>query len=113
MKPDASDTINGKLYPLNAAEWEVEKTYIEDRLRKGYLEECEGPYGHSTFYIAKKNGKLRPVVDYKPVNKYTVTDIMPLPQIPLIHDKMHGKKLFSKFDIQWGYNNIQIIEEDC
>ena len=20
---------------------------------------------------------------------------------------------FSKFDIQWGYNNIQIVEEDC
>jgi hypothetical protein len=23
-----------------------------------------------------------------------------------------GKKLFTKFDIQWGYNNISIKEED-
>ena len=37
---------------------------------------------------------------------------MPLPMIPVIHNKMHGKKLFSKFDIHWGYNNIQIAEED-
>src|SRR5579864_467009 len=35
--------------------------------------------------------------------------------MPIIHDihkKMKGKKLFSKFDIRWGYNNIQIVPED-
>jgi hypothetical protein len=39
-------------------------------------------------------------------NKYT------LPLITnLIHD-LAGKKLFTKFDIQWGYNNIHIKEGD-
>jgi hypothetical protein len=27
-------------------------------------------------------------------------------------ERLHGKRLFSKFDIQWGYNNIRIAEED-
>ena len=39
-------------------------------------------------------------------NKY------PLPLIlELIHD-LARKKLFSKFDVQWGYNNIRIKEGD-
>jgi hypothetical protein len=29
----------------------------------------------------------------------------------LIHD-LAGKKLFTKFDIQWGYNNVYIKEGD-
>jgi hypothetical protein len=27
-------------------------------------------------------------------------------------ERLHGKTLFSKFDIRMGYNNIQIAEED-
>jgi len=37
---------------------------------------------------------------------------MPLPIIPIIHNKMRGKKLFSRFDIWWEYNNIRIAEGD-
>jgi len=37
---------------------------------------------------------------------------MPLLIIPIIHNKMRGKKLFSQFDIWWGYNNIRIAEGD-
>jgi hypothetical protein len=27
-------------------------------------------------------------------------------------ERLHGKTLFSKFNIRMGYNNIQIVEED-
>jgi hypothetical protein len=104
--------INGKIYPLSVKEYEVEDKYLNENLEKGYISECDGPYGHSTFYVKKKNGELRPVVDYRPLNKHTVPDVMPLPIIPIIHNKMKGKRLFSRFDIRWGYNNIQIAKED-
>jgi len=106
LKLNAPDMINGKIFPLSAAELDIEKKYLEENLAKGYISECDGPYGHSTFYVKKKNGELRPVVDYRPLNKVTITDIMPLPIIPIIHNKMRGKRLFSRFDIWWGYNNI-------
>ncbi len=30
----------------------------------------------------------------------------------MILEQLEGKSLFTKFDIQWGYNNIQIKEGD-
>jgi len=34
---------------------DVEKKYLEENLAKGYILECDRPYGHSTFYVKKKN----------------------------------------------------------
>jgi hypothetical protein len=112
LRPGAPAIINGKSIPLSAREKEVEKSWLTENLDKGYIEECDGPYGHSTFYVKKKNGELRPVVDYRPLNAHTVPDVTPMPSIPDIHNKMRNKKLFSRFDIRWGYNNIRIVEED-
>src|SRR6266850_3738597 len=106
LKLNAPDMINGKIFPLSATELDVEKKYLEENLAKGYILECDRPYEHSTFYVKKKNRELRPVMDYRPLNKVTIANVMPLPIIPIIHNKMRGKKLFSRFNIRWGYNNI-------
>jgi hypothetical protein len=66
-----------------------------------------------TFLIDKKEkGEKRVVMDYRKVNSYTVNDNNPLPNIQVALEQLHGKTLFSKFDIRWGYNNIRIAEED-
>ena len=64
------------------------------------------------FYRKKKSGQLRPIMDYRTLNKWTVCDNYPLPLISNIIKRLQGKTLFSKFDIHWGYNNIRIKEED-
>ena len=51
-------------------------------------------------------------MDYRLLNKVTIANVMPLLIILIIHNKMRGKKLFSRFDIRWGYDNIQIAEGD-
>ena len=112
LKPGAPDIINGKIYPLNIGKQKAEDKYLDENIEKGYISEGSGPYGCSVFYGKKKNGEYCPIVNYCPLNKHTIPDVMPLPMIPVIHNKMRGKKLFSKFDICWGYNNIQIAEED-
>jgi hypothetical protein len=37
-----------------------------------------------------------------------VKNTYPLPLISEIMDKLKGAKYFSKFDVQWGYDNISI-----
>ena len=64
------------------------------------------------FFVKKKDGKLRPVQDYQELNKGTVKNEYPLPLIPELVDKLKGAKVFSKVDLQWGYNNIRIKEGD-
>jgi hypothetical protein len=64
------------------------------------------------FFIKKKDRKYRPVQDYRNLNKYTVPNKYPLPLISELIHELSGRQLFSKFNIQWGYNNICIKEGD-
>jgi RNase H-like domain found in reverse transcriptase/Reverse transcriptase (RNA-dependent DNA polymerase) len=52
------------------------------------------------------------VQDFRELNKYTVKDVTPLPDIKQAIEGLGDKVLFSKFDIREGYNNIQIVPED-
>jgi RNase H-like domain found in reverse transcriptase/Reverse transcriptase (RNA-dependent DNA polymerase) len=52
------------------------------------------------------------VQDYREINKWTIRDVYPIPQITHILEQLQGKTLFTALDICWGYNNIQIRPED-
>ena len=64
------------------------------------------------FFVKKKDGKLRPVQDYRKLNEMTIKNRYPLPLISELIDKLSRAKIFSKMDVRWGYNNIQIKEGD-
>ena len=51
-------------------------------------------------------------MDYQVLNSWTIRDEYPLPLISTILNHLQGKELFTKFDIRWGYENIQIMESD-
>ena len=50
--------------------------------------------------------------DYQPLNKWTKRNRNISPLILLVVDWLAGCTLFTKFDIQWGYNNIRIKPGD-
>ena len=50
--------------------------------------------------------------DYHTLNAMTVKNKYPLPLIPELIAKLCGAKYFTKLDVQWGFNNVQIKEED-
>ena len=64
------------------------------------------------FFIKKKDGKLRPVQDYQKLNEYTIKNKYPLPLIPNLIAQVKDAWIFTKFNIRWGYNNVQIKEGD-
>jgi len=49
---------------------------------------------------------------YQKLNALTVKNHYPLPLIPEIIDKVQDTRLFTKLDVQWGYNNVHIQEGD-
>jgi len=81
-------------------------------LDKDFIQRSDLRYRHSTFTVPKKDGTFWIIQDFRPVNKYTEKDITPLPSIQEAIEGLGDKILFSKYDIQEGYNNIQIIPED-
>jgi len=63
--------------------------------------------------VSKKDSKaLRPCQDYRYLNESTIKNAYPLPSIDDLLQKLHGAKMFTKLDIRWGYNNVQIKEGD-
>ncbi|HEV7736662.1 MAG TPA: reverse transcriptase domain-containing protein, partial [Chlamydiales bacterium] len=64
------------------------------------------------FFVKKKDGKLRPVQDYRALNDMTIKNRYPLPLISELTNKLKGAKYFTALDVRWGYNNIRIKEGD-
>ncbi|ESK81705.1 reverse transcriptase-rnase h-integrase [Moniliophthora roreri MCA 2997] len=65
------------------------------------------------FFVAKKEkGALRLTQDYRELNKGTVKNAYPLPLISELLDKLKGATVFTKLDLQNGYNNIWIKNGD-
>ena len=52
------------------------------------------------------------VQDYRYLNEWTIKNNYPLPLISQLVDKLKGCKLFTKMDLRWGYNNVQVHEGD-
>jgi len=46
------------------------------------------------------------------LNKWTIKNNYPLPLILDIIKNINTKKVFIKLDLHWGYNNVQIKEDD-
>jgi len=98
--------------PLSPKEKEEEQEFLSQNLHLQWIRHSKSPYASRFFLICKKDGKFRPVQDYRNLNKWTIPNKYPLPLISeLIYD-LAEKCLFSKFDIRWGYNNICIKEGD-
>ena len=82
--------------------------FIDEQLLKGYIEPSKSPYASPFFFVKKKDGKLRPVQDYRALNSWTVKNQYPLPLIPVLIRDLGGAFVYSKLDVRWGYNNIRI-----
>ena len=98
----------GKIYPLSPDERKATNEFIDEHLKSGKIRPSSSPQASLFFFVKKKDGKLRPCQDYRYLNEHTVRDGYPLPLISDLLDKLQGAKLFTKFDVRWGYNNVRI-----
>ena len=68
LKPDAPATLPGKIYPLSQTELQELQKFVDEHLKRGTIRLSKSPYAASFFFIKKKDGKLRPIQDYRPIN---------------------------------------------
>jgi len=62
--------------------------------------------------VGKKDGSKQMVMDYRNLNDQTVKNNYLLPLIMELIDNMGSKKVFTKIDLRWGFNNMRIKEGD-
>ena len=51
-------------------------------------------------------------IDYRQLNKVTVKNKYPFPQIDNLFDQLKGAKVFSKIELRSGYHQLRIKEQD-
>ncbi|XP_067230540.1 rhomboid-related protein 3 isoform X1 [Chanodichthys erythropterus] len=102
----------GRIYPLSVPEEKAMEEYIKEALNQGYIRPSTSPAASSFFFVAKKDGGLRPCIDYRSLNKITVKFRYPLPLVPAALEHLRGATVFTKLDLRSAYNLIRIREGD-
>lgn len=112
LKPGAEPRVRGKTYPLSSEEQIELDKFLDENLRTGRIRPSKSPIASPFFFVKKKDGKLRPVQDYRKLNDMTIKNRYPLPLISELMTSMAESKFFTKFDIRWGFNNVRIKDGD-
>ena len=97
--------------PPRAFEGEEEKI-IADQLKAGVIRESSSPWSSPLVYVKKKDGTTRQCVDYRKLNEVTKKDAYPLPRMEDCLDCLGGAQVFSTLDLQSGFWQIEIEEDD-
>ena len=85
---------------------------MEKQSRKGYIRSSKLPQTLLVFFIRKKNEKKKIIQNYRYLNKRIVKNNYLLLLISDLINTIETKKIFTKINLYWGYNNIQIKERN-
>jgi len=102
----------GRLYSLSGPETQAMKDYIEGALKSGIIRPSSSPAGAGFFFVGKKDGTLRPCIDYRGLNEITVKNRYPLPLMNTAFDLIQGATVFTKLDLRNAYHLVRIKEGD-
>jgi len=102
----------GRIYPLFKHKREEVQKFVDDQLRKRYIRPSKFPQTSLVFFVGKKDGRKRIVMDYHSLNEQTIKNNYPLPLITDLIDNMGSKKVFTKMDLQCGFNNVRMKKRD-
>ncbi|KAI2654625.1 Transposon Tf2-9 polyprotein [Labeo rohita] len=101
-----------KVYPLSRTETQAMEDYITEALDSGFIRPSTSPAAAGFFFVEKKDGGLRPCIDYRGLNNVTVKFRYPLPLVPPALEQLREATIYTKLDLRSAYNLIRIREGD-
>ncbi|QRW23575.1 Retrotransposable element Tf2 protein [Rhizoctonia solani] len=104
--------LNSPLYSMTDAESAMLKEWLRDKLKAGKIRPSKSSISSLVMFVPKKDGSCCLVVDYCCLNNRTKKNVYPLPCPDDLMAQLHGAKVFTKLDLQWGYNNVHVKEGD-
>ncbi len=101
-----------KVYHLSRTENQAMEEYIEEAMNSGFIRASTSAAGAGFFFVEKKDGGLRPCIDYRGLNNVTVKFRYPLPLVPSALEQLREATIYTKLDLRSAYNLIRIKEGD-
>ena len=81
-------------------------------LKNKVIEPSKSPWASPIVLVPKKDDTLRFCVDYRKLNEVTIKDSYALPRIDDALATLNGNQYFSSLDLNAGYWQIPMVEED-
>ena len=100
-----------KAYRIPQAMKQKVQDEIDNMLKLGIIEETNSAYASPIVAVTKPNGDIRLCVNYKPLNKITVTDPYEMPRIDEILDDVAHAKYISTLDLTKGFYQVPLDPE--
>ncbi|KAF8701279.1 hypothetical protein RHS03_06547, partial [Rhizoctonia solani] len=104
--------LNSPLYSMTDAESATLKDWLRDELKAGKIRPSKSSISSPVMFVPKKDGSRQLVVDYRRLNNWTKKNVYLLPRPDNLMAQLRGAKVFTKLDLRWGYNNVQVKEGD-
>ena len=102
----------GRLYYLSIPETQAMDAYIQEALANELIRPSTSPAGAGFFFMGKKDGGLRPCIDYRGMNKRTIKNRYPLPLLNTAFERLSRATVFTKLDLRNAYNLVRIRQGD-
>ncbi|GKB27472.1 putative reverse transcriptase domain-containing protein [Tanacetum coccineum] len=99
-------------YRLAPSELKELLDQLKELSEKGFIRPSSSPWGAPVLFVKKKDESFHMCIDYRKLNKLTVKNRYPLPRIDDLFDHLQGSSVYSKIDLQSGYHQLRIREED-
>lgn len=89
-----------KVYPLSRSETQAMEEYIEETINSRFICPSTCPATAGMFFVEKKDGGLRPCINYRVLNNVTVKFCYPLPLVPAALEQLHEPKIYTRLDLR-------------
>jgi len=109
LKPD-HDLRIAPLYELSPSQRIALKETIDRERAAGRIRPSTSSYGSPCFFVPKKDGRYRMVVDFRRLNASTIPDVYPLPLINQTYNDLAAAKWYTLIDLVSAYQQCRIAE---
>ena len=104
--------IRCKSYALPYAVREDIREEIKNMMETEIVRESSSPYASPLVIVKKKDGSNQICVDYRKLNRITVTDPEPMTAAEDLFQKLEKCQYYSTIDLSKGYWQIPVAEQD-
>ena len=104
--------VKRRMYDIPFTAKEVVEREVQTMLDLGVIERSTSPYSAPVVLVKKKDGSCRFCIDYRWLNKVTVQDAEPIPDVEALFSVLGDAMFFTRIDLAKGYWQVPVLPVD-